>query len=1535
MDPIVNLKRAQSVDFNVCIFCQRSDEGLRSASSQGLETLKKASESRKKVRDTKSRIIIDRLDDVVSSNSTSLLLWHKNCYSQFTDKNKIHRLELQFDSNQTETDPAPGSKTNQATHRPLLRSALKPIDSNMCMFCQDVNNKERLSSVMTKKTSNDILQAAKLDCNLSCQLASVSDLIAAEAKYHLTCFSAFKRTTLKTQHCYQEHPDLPMIWLASELHYAAEKGHVLRLSDVWDRYVKLSDDSNTVIPKSFISRRGTFKEKLQLQVSNFITFVQPVGGPAERETLLFPSKFVGVAISQLSEENDEKLTMPRYEPQDDIFLSLVHVALKLRGDLTARPGHIGFGVTEQNAFNCIPESVYMFLQLLYGGPSLLERDTEDEIDEDEKLKQKVLSTGQDMVYGVSCGRKLTPKHIGLASTLHQVTRSKELVQLFHNAGHILSYHETMQLDTALAETTLKSMDLNTGAVIPPNLVPNTFVYYTADNIDILDDTLDGKETFHATQVAAWQRGPEKDLMLDTMKLSTKRTLHVPEVMGNISASNMPTVRPNPAFLGPVDKTWYDQSTSSIESVVKAEATDIAFNMMREKSTIDTSWTVFNEALSTTDPAITTVGYMPIIQAPAHEYDTLQTVVERCMQVSGHFDQEYTVISVDQALYGKLMELKWSNPDYRTKLIPRLGGLHISMNFLKVIGQHMQGSGLADAWVEAGIMGPNIVEAVMSGKKYNKAMRAHKLTVQALWHLLGPSLLSHVEKNDQQLFDNISTASSSNDIETLVGLLSDPQFITIMSAFVDHMAQEDINFSFWWGYMKMVSILLMFTRAQRDGIWDLHLYSFTSMLPFFLRYDHYNYGRWGPVYIADMHNLPAVVLEEFKQGNFVVKRSKRKFNQVDPDQAQEWLNGTGKRGGGIVGITKTSSALNRWALSYNLRSHIAADTREMFSIYPKDVLSHNEAKPSRQNRDNSDENTLLSILRRFQLFAPTSHPTILQNIATKDLATDKIQRSLLDAKALGLQQLDEFVNDRLLVQPHTTANISLYDTIKKNKAPTFENLYDIIQPSSKINKTIVMKADKNVLQRLVTAYAAGRDVDLDTILKHELLPVPVSLAEMNGSLRTGSKSLLADILTSNIECPATIDLEGRSSCLLIDGQARVVAIGKPPDAKTFGDLADIFTQSIFQSGTSYDRIDVIFDRYREESIKSETRLRRTKTARPIRRVIEGRDVPLPSSWLNFISLPNNKADLARFLSDELLTNAPTDKEIVVAGGFLDEQEVKSSRSSTNLSSLRATHEEADTRLLLHVINNDANTVVVSARDTDVLLILVSHFARVNCENLWMMAGTAKKRKYIPIGPVFHNLPPNSVDSLLPFHGITGCDTTSYMCGHTKKSAWKIFQQHHQLLSGLGVGTLNSDQINSAESFVCKMYGVANIDSVDFVRKVKFEKCCKPELLPPTSNSLMFHIRRVHYQCFIWKNAHCPVPELPDVTELGWKRDSTGLQPILMTLSPIPQACLELVSCSCKTKCRTMRCKCRKSNLVCTAACGCRTPHERDGCFNSNI
>ena len=116
-----------------------------------------------------------------------------------------------------------------------------------------------------------------------------------------------------------------------------------------------------------------------------------------------------------------------------------------------------------------------------------------------------------------------------------------------------------------------------------------------------------------------------------------------------------------------------------------------------------------------------------------------------------------------------------------------------------------------------------------------------------------------------------------------------------------------------------------------------------------------------------------------------------------------------------------------------------------------------------------------------------------------------------------------------------------------------------------------------------------------------------------------------------------------------------AIGKPTGAKPFGNLADVFTQSVYTSGTRFCQIDVVFDRYDEDSIKGETRIKRRKGI-SIRGKIETPDVPLPPDWAGFMSLPDNKSDLTRFLSEELIRKAHSDKTMIVAGGLLEQTAV---------------------------------------------------------------------------------------------------------------------------------------------------------------------------------------------------------------------------------------------------------------------------------------
>ena len=104
-----------------------------------------------------------------------------------------------------------------------------------------------------------------------------------------------------------------------------------------------------------------------------------------------------------------------------------------------------------------------------------------------------------------------------------------------------------------------------------------------------------------------------------------------------------------------------------------------------------------------------------------------------------------------------------------------------------------------------------------------------------------------------------------------------------------------------------------------------------------------------------------------------------------------------------------------------------------------------------------------------------------------------------------------------------------------------------------------------------------------------------------------------------------------------------SLGKA-NCKIFGELADHFINSMLWNGQQCERIDVVFDRYRDISIKENARNQGTKNQRAFRKLITNRDVPLPQTWTNFLASSENKADYENFLSKQMTLNETFDKEI---------------------------------------------------------------------------------------------------------------------------------------------------------------------------------------------------------------------------------------------------------------------------------------------------
>ncbi|MPC92462.1 hypothetical protein E2C01_087553 [Portunus trituberculatus] len=115
-------------------------------------------------------------------------------------------------------------------------------------------------------------------------------------------------------------------------------------------------------------------------------------------------------------------------------------------------------------------------------------------------------------------------------------------------------------------------------------------------------------------------------------------------------------------------------------------------------------------------------------------------------------------------------------------------------------------------------------------------------------------------------------------------------------------------------MNQVEVLLMFTAATRMCNWRLHFAKMEELLPYFHAHDQYNYGRWGPLYVADMLELQSIDPETWHfldEGNFSITKHSVPFTAIDPDHAIEQEHKNMKVKGGFIGITGKEQALDKY------------------------------------------------------------------------------------------------------------------------------------------------------------------------------------------------------------------------------------------------------------------------------------------------------------------------------------------------------------------------------------------------------------------------------------------------------------------------------------------------------------------------------------------------------------------------------------------------------------------------------------------------
>ncbi|KAK3910810.1 putative 1-aminocyclopropane-1-carboxylate oxidase [Frankliniella fusca] len=1175
---------------------------------------------------------------------------------------------------------------------------------------------------------------------------------------------------------------------------------------------------------------------------------------------------------------------------------LAQAAEIVREDMFSLPPTDWTNMSKESQLSCVPTSLLTLLKMIMNGPGARAAESDDQ----------VLLTICQLIsfHSAKRGRKgLIKRHDQsrenplvryVAAKLYGETRKKDLVDIAYRLGLSCSYD---RFQTVLTDMANDACDFyhNECVVCPMPLRGSLFTTAQVDNIDHNLSSTTAKGSFHGTAISMIQhptpenRGEARNALSSDSLQRRRKVRDLPLSYAVVEQKGLPemknlTCSPSQnskvlSFLhSPLDgeKEWLEGSTKD-DTCVRWAAHHAKFDDTSEKCKA-------------------TIAVLPVFYEVAHTSDMMLHCMNIVKSAVNHINKEQTpVIVADQALYCILKQIQFRFPDTHGEgqFCILMGGLHIEMAFLRALGHWLDGSGWVHTLVEAEVTTTGRAESMLTVSHVARTRYCHEVTAATLYSL------------QRKAYDSF------------MGDTDDP---ATFEQWREEKCKSTPQFKYWDLTLRLQLILLQFVRAERTANFQLYIESLSMMAPWFFALDHTNYARWLPIHIKDLVMLKESnpnLHREFQKGHFVARKTCNLFSALALDQAHEQVNAQLKGDGGMVGLTENVEALRKFMLSGPELSQMVVAFEEGLLSEAKNIINHHSDTKSAQKTFLKDKKSLEGV------FCELGNPFLeesadLYNLDLKTVAHDSVKDTEMHIEERALEHYETYVSDRL-----ESNRVPIGETIKQKKYPLFSSsLKKGNSISAQKSQLQTYKNDCSLFSRLYIATSANRPGDLSDFFEHENQAYPPSISVM-GQLRTSdAKSDLVKFLTT-LHPNSTTAAAPFVHSKVLDGAA-IVHMLKPGTSSTFKDYIEkVFKNYLNREISTVTRLDIVFDRYKDDSLKNCTRDKRGEGTK----VKISLTAKVPKGWEKFLRNSANKTALFNLLAESISDLATNGKQLYAT----KEEEVVSAPPHLENSSLSpCNHEEADTRLFVHVANavqNGNTKVMIRTCDTDVLVLAISCLPKIpELEELWLHFGMGKHAKFIAVHEISNALGPEKSQTIIGFHAVTGCDTVSYFRGIGKLTAINAWFKHPNATTAfkaLQTGDV-LEAMEHLESFIVTMYTRSGICStVNECRRILFTKHSRnTENIPPTKDALHQHALRASLQAQIWDQAVQALQDPPNPAQFGWVKEGDLWNPVWRTIPVASEACQSLVRCNCKKGCMPNRCKCRLNNMpTCCEFCGC--------------
>ena len=273
-------------------------------------------------------------------------------------------------------------------------------------------------------------------------------------------------------------------------------------------------------------------------------------------------------------------------------------------------------------------------------------------------------------------------------------------------------------------------------------------------------------------------------------------------------------------------------------------------------------------------------------------------------------------------------------------------------------------------------------------------------------------------------------------------------------------------------IRLVMLIMMYVRAERECDFSLHLHVCYKMMPYFFVAGHVNYARLNPSYLRTMHKLPGIVLEQLYKNEHVERHQDGHWNKIWTDMIIEstyMRHGEGP--GGIIGTITKARSVQIWSNSLPSSNDLLSDLDELRGRYPTQKIIHKAEAEARITADTKDRNASKRTLQLCaHLFDMTSQdPTVLINIYTGEISPDK--RNVDKSVEIRNKQMKEF---------QESLPDGFYATLPKK----------VITMGNKNTKAKVVEVyNTELIHSRVMSLLSVDQISLEDLLNYEIAPVP--------------------------------------------------------------------------------------------------------------------------------------------------------------------------------------------------------------------------------------------------------------------------------------------------------------------------------------------------------------------------------------------------------------------------------------------------------------